>query len=255
MVARLKFSTDRQPRAGIVLMLCLSVFLVGLSLYHFLQGATPEIIPVIMLSASLTLLLGFSLALFRMKTRYRINVVMLDGSVVNLWRSKKPIALELLDGLTDAMDWHRIGSIEIDAQRSHLRQGVAKGRQQSGSERARTAWSAPPEEPVQDSEGLRTQLRTQSRTQSRSQQRAHSGGRASGRRSKAGQTLFRWFKRRRERSSGADASRPSSEESTAEAQVRQKPFMGAGPVVAMTELTLKARLKMLLARLQALFSR
>lgn len=224
-------------------MLILSVFLVGLSLYHLLQGATPEIIPLIMLLASLTLLLGCLLALYRMKTRYGIDVVMLDGSVVKLWRRKKPIALELLDGLTDAMDWHRIGSIEIDAQRSHLRQGVAKGRQQSGSERARTGWSAPPDEPVQDSEGTRTQSRK------------HSDEQASGRRSKARQTVFRWFERRREHRREADTSRASSAESTAEAQAQQKPFMGAGPVVAMKELTPRARLKMLLARLQALFSR
>ncbi len=224
-------------------MLCLSVFLVGLSLYHLLQGATPEIIPLIMLLASLTLLLGCMLALYRMKTRYGIDVVMLDGSVVTLWRRKKPIALDLLDGLTDAMDWHHIGSIELDAQRSHLRQGVAQGRQQSGCNRARTAWSAPPNEPVQDSEGSRTQLQT------------HADEQASGRRSKARQSLFRWFERRREHRQEADSSRASNEESTAEAPVRQKPFMGAGPVVIMEELTLRARLKMLLARLQALFSR
>lgn len=234
-------------------MLILSVFLVGLSLYHLLQGATPEIIPLIMLLASLTLLLGCLLALYRMKTWYGIDVLMLDGSVVKLWRRKKPIALELLDGLTDAMDWHRIGSIEIDAQRSHLRQGVAKGRQQSGSERARTGWSAPPDEPVQDSEGTRTRTRTQTRTQSQS--RKHSDEQASGRRSKARQTVFRWFERRREHRREADTSRASSAESTAEAQAQQKPFMGAGPVVAMKELTPRARLKMLLARLQALFSR
>lgn len=224
-------------------MLCLSVFLVGLSLYHLLQGATPEIIPLIMLLASLTLLLGCLLALYRMKTRYEIDVVMLDGSVVKLWRRKKPIALELLDGLTDAMDWHRIGSIEIDAQRSHLRQGVARGRQRPGRETARTGWRAPLDEPVQDSEGLRTQLRK------------HSEEPVSGRRNKARQTVFRWLERRREHRGDADTSRASSAESTAEAQARQKPFMGAGPVVVMKEQTLRARLKTLLARLQALFSR
>lgn len=204
-------------------MLCLSVCLVGLSLYHLWQGSTPEFIPVIMLMASLTLVSGFSLALYRIKPLHRITVVMLDGSTVTLLRKKKSVAVELLDGLTDAMDWHRPGSIEIDAQRaSRMRQGVAQGRQQ----------------------------------QSHSQSRRFSPGRLGEQYHKAVQAVASWISHARSRRS--EAARPakmSSEQSTVEAQVRQASYKGAGPVVALKEVTLGARLKVLLGWLRAMFSR
>lgn len=181
-------------------MLCLSLCLVGLSLHHRFQGATPEIIPLIMLFASLTLAAGFALALYRSKPSYQVGVVLLDGSRVTLLRKDRALALSLLDGLTAAMDWHRFAGIEIDAQRaSHLRQGVAQGRQ-------RRRWRVRPDNPRRRSKQSRTQSPKTSRKTSRRAGRRHPGKRSG----RTRQAVSYWFSRIRGARSGKRTDTDSS---------------------------------------------
>lgn len=206
-------------------MLGVSLCLVALSLYHRLQGATPTIIPVIMLLASLLLTVGCLLALYRSKPLYHVNVVMLDGSRVTLLRKRKSIAMELLDSLTDAMDWHRNDDIEIDAQRcSHLRQEIAQGRRQQ--------------------------------LQGRSMRPLGRSGRgsetATGKRSANRQRLSRWVGRARR--SRVSPPPPGHEAEAAAAVKPQKTFAGKGPVEVMEDKALSERMKVLLVRLSVSLS-
>ncbi len=233
-------------------MLCLSVALLGLSLHHLWIGSTPEIIPIIMLLASLSLVIGFSFAFLRIKPLHRITVVMLDGSSVTLTRSKKPVALELLQGLTDAMDWHRIGTIELDAQRaSHLRQGVARGRQQGPGVHAGSKSSTGSSGRSTGAHG-KTRSQSQSSESSRESSRESAQRRSAERRRRAGRVVSGWLVRAQRRWRQVPRSAQSSDvKGTAEASPRQA--SSEGPVVVMREQTLGVRLKGLYARLRALF--
>ncbi len=269
-------------------MLCVSLCLIALSLYHVWQGSTPEIIPMIMLLASLTLLIGFSLALYRSKPLYRITVVMLDGAEVTLSRRKKPAAVMLLEALTDAMDWHRMGSIELDAQRSsHLRQGVAHGRQQGPHDASRGSTRTAGVD-------SRSQGRAGARTPSRKSSRLHGGQRIRtvmrsvvrrgreawqhrGRTAQAAQSSSEKGSvggqarqtssvkgavggQARQTSSekgavGDQAWQTSSDRGYAAEHVRQASYKSEGPVVAMKDVTVAARLKELPGRLKRVLFR
>lgn len=233
-------------------MLCISVFLVGLSLHYRLRGATPELVPVIMLLGSLTLTLGCVVALACNRPWHEVRVVMLDGSVVTLSRRKKSDALSLLHGLTQAMDWHRMGSIEIDAQRSsHLRQGVARG-----SRRSRRSMSL-----LQGFHERFRRHRASRQTNDQADERLQAGHEGhAGERSRTGRKRHNDdptggpFEQTQAVAAGSGKdSEPEAlsrrHESAAGAMGRQPQFTGVGPVVAVHRGAVLSRLRVVVARI------
>ena len=127
-VVKLEFHTVIQPRARAGFMLLLGIMLSLVSVRYILIDAQPYLVPIIMLTGSITLMAGGACVLYLARPHYRIDMTLLDGSCVSLRRSKRVDAEGLLAGLSAAMDWHRCADPEIQnlPRTGRLRHGIAR---------------------------------------------------------------------------------------------------------------------------------
>jgi len=106
-----------------------AILLMAYSLFQFTRPAVPGYVPWIMLFLSLVIFLGAAWITFRSGMHYRIVVTLLDGEKIPVTTDDIDQAQGLLDGLTEAMDWHRSGDVLIDAERvSHIKKSHASAR-------------------------------------------------------------------------------------------------------------------------------
>lgn len=127
-VVKLEFCKIIQPRARAGFMLSVGIVLSMVSVRYMLIDAQPDLIPVIMLAGSMTLMAGGACVLYLARPRFRIDVTLLDGSCVSLPRKTQAEAEGLLAGLSKAMDWHRstIPEGQGPSRTSRVRHGVAR---------------------------------------------------------------------------------------------------------------------------------
>ena len=127
-VVKLEFHKITQPRARAGFMLLLGIVLSLVSVRYMLIDAQPYLVPIIMLTGSITLMAGGACVLYLARPRYRIDMRLLDGSCVSLLRRKQVDAEGLLAGLSEAMDWHRSADPELQSlsRTGRLRHGIAR---------------------------------------------------------------------------------------------------------------------------------
>ena len=153
-LVKLEYHKISKPKTRAGTMLLVGAVLTALSIRYILIGAQPAHVPLIMLAGSVTLLLGSGCALYLARPRFRIDMMLLDGSCVSLRRKRQVDAEGLLGGLSRAIDWHR--RADPDAQcltrGRRLRKNVARSPGRKISQPARVV---PAPAPAPDSPGQR----------------------------------------------------------------------------------------------------
>lgn len=125
-VVRLDNQTTKPSVGAAYFFFFIAIALMAYSVYQFTKPQLPIFIPWIMLLGSLVICLGSAWLALSAKTRYRIQVTLIDGYKVGIQVDSGDTANKLLSALTLAMDWHRSADIVIDAERaSHVRRRLA----------------------------------------------------------------------------------------------------------------------------------
>lgn len=149
-VVSMESSTIR-PRLGTAYMFFFgAIILMAYSLYQFTKPALPEIVPWVMLIASVAIFLYAATVAFRSRTRYQIIVTLIDGARVPVVTNSGKQAQGILDSLTSAMDWHLQSDVLFDAKRSsHIRKAHATSTKKDQSKTKPTSASNAEPAPAQ----------------------------------------------------------------------------------------------------------
>lgn len=125
-VVRLDFKSTRPQLAAPYAFIVAGVLLMIYSLYHFSNESLSPVVPWFMLIASLAICVLFGFVVFNARTSHHLLVTFIDGSKLPITTRNIDQANNLLDSLTEAMDWHRSADVVLEAQRnSHVRKGYA----------------------------------------------------------------------------------------------------------------------------------
>jgi len=142
-ITRLDYDTIRPNLNVPYLFFFGAIVLMAYSLYQFTRPSVPAYVPWLMLIGSVSIFLYAAWNAFRTGPHYRLSVTLLDGEKIPLTTEDVDQAQGLLDGLTEAMDWHRNGDVLIDAERvSHVKQGRVAARLVGGRSSSRGGSSA-----------------------------------------------------------------------------------------------------------------
>jgi len=129
-VVRLEHATIHPQLGTAYIFFFGAIILMAYSLYQFTKPALPQVVPWVMLLASVAIFIYAAAVAFRSKNRYQVVVTFIDGVKIPIITENNKQAQGLLDSLTLAMDWHRNSDIVIDAERSnYVRQAHASSSQ------------------------------------------------------------------------------------------------------------------------------